>query len=163
LLSKADQPSPIRPARRAPAGVSPPTMIAAAAPAREGRGVSQRVVRRFARDGAAGPQRADHGDRLLEARDALGRRREVDSVGRVLARRAADPHPSINRPPLAIWSVDAILARTAGWRFTTLATNGPTVIRRVAAAAMARIVQLSTTGTVLSPWPMKWSHDQTPA
>ena len=45
----------------------------------------------------------------------------------------------------------------------TLSTNGPTVTRSVAPAAIARIVQPSTTGTVGSPWPMKWSQPQTPA
>ena len=44
----------------------------------------------------------------------------------------------------------------------TFTTNGPTVTRSVAAAAIDRIVQPSTTGTVRSPWPMKWSHAQTP-
>ena len=65
------------------------------------------------------------------------------------------PIPRTSRPPLATWSVDAIRASRAGWRFMTLATNGPTVARDVQAAAMDRIVQLSTTGTVLSPRPMK--------
>jgi hypothetical protein len=73
------------------------------------------------------------------------------------------PIPSTNRPPLAIWSVEAIRATTAGWRFMTFATNVPTVTRRVAPAAIARIVGPSTTGTVTSPRPMKWSHAQTPA
>ena len=44
----------------------------------------------------------------------------------------------------------------------TLSTNGPTVTRSVAAAAIDRIVQHSTTGTVGSPRPMKWSQAQTP-
>ncbi len=46
-------------------------------------------------------------------------------------------------------------ASSAGWRFMTLATNGPMLIRCVLAAAIARIVQLSTTGTVGSARPMK--------
>ena len=54
-------------------------------------------------------------------------------------------------------------ARTAGWRFITFATNGPTSIRAVDAAAIDRIVQDSTTGTVRSPRPMKWSQAQTPS
>ena len=45
----------------------------------------------------------------------------------------------------------------------TLATNGPTVTVEVAAGAIDRIVQLSTTGTVVSPRPMKWSQAQSPA
>ena len=65
------------------------------------------------------------------------------------------PTPRTSRPPLAIWSVDAIRATSAGWRFITLSTNGPTVTRSVAAAAIARIVQHSTTGTLRSPRPMK--------
>jgi len=73
------------------------------------------------------------------------------------------PIPRTSRPPLAIWSVDAIRATTAGWRFITFITKGPTVTRSVAAAAIDRIVQLSTTGTVRSPRPMKWSQHQTPA
>jgi len=72
------------------------------------------------------------------------------------------PMPSTSRPPLAIWSVDAIRATTAGWRFITFSTNGPTVTCSVAPAAIDRIVQLSTTGTVGSPRPMKWSQHQTP-
>ena len=71
--------------------------------------------------------------------------------------------PRTSRPPLAIWSVEAIRATTAGWRFMTLSTNDPTVTRDVAPAAIARIVQPSTTGTVGSPRPMKWSQPQTPA
>jgi outer membrane lipoprotein SlyB len=73
------------------------------------------------------------------------------------------PMPRIRRPPVAIWSVDAIRATSAGWRFMTLSTNGATVTFDVWAAAMARIVQHSTTGTVLSPRPMKWSQHQRPA
>ena len=45
----------------------------------------------------------------------------------------------------------------------TLSTNEPTVIRSVWAAAIDSAVQHSTTGTVGSPLPMKWSHAQTPA
>src|SRR5215218_2020429 len=71
--------------------------------------------------------------------------------------------PRIIRPPLAIWRVEAIRATTAGCRLTTFRTNVPTVIRWVAPAAIARIVGPSTTGTVTSPRPMKWSHAQTPA
>ena len=73
------------------------------------------------------------------------------------------PIPSTNRPPLAIWSVDAIRASNAGWRFMTLATKVPTVACEVLAAAIDRIVQLSTTGTVSSPRPTKWSQAQRPA
>ena len=40
-------------------------------------------------------------------------------------------------------------ATRAGWRFMTLSTNGATVILVVAPAAMASIVQFSTTGTVV--------------
>ena len=54
-------------------------------------------------------------------------------------------------------------ATSAGWRFMTFMTNGPTVTRDVCAAAIDRIVQDSTTGTVGSPRPMKWSHDHKPA
>ena len=73
------------------------------------------------------------------------------------------PIPSVNRPPDAIWSVDAIRATTAGCRFMTLSTNDPTPIRDVAPAAMESAVQHSTTGTDTSPRPMKWSHAQTPS
>ena len=45
----------------------------------------------------------------------------------------------------------------------TLITNEPMVTRCVAPAAMDRIVQFSTTGTVRSPRPVKWSHAQSPA
>ena len=88
------QPSPIRPASRAPAGVSPPMMIGGGGTG-TGMGVrlDQRVERRVARHRAAGPQRADDRDGLLEARDALGRLREVDAVRRVLLRGAADADP----------------------------------------------------------------------
>ena len=71
--------------------------------------------------------------------------------------------PSTSRPPLAMWSVEAIRATKAGWRFMTFITNEPTVTRCVAAAAIDRIVQHSTTGTVGSPRPMTWSQLQTPA
>ena len=54
-------------------------------------------------------------------------------------------------------------ATTAGWRFITLRTNGPTVTCSVSAAAIDRIVQFSTTGTVWSPWPVKWSQAQRPS
>ena len=64
---------------------------------------------------------------------------------------------------LAIWSVAAILATTAGCRFMTLSTNGPIVARDVQPAAIDRIVQLSTTGTGRSPMPMKWSQAHSPA
>ena len=46
-------------------------------------------------------------------------------------------------------------ATSAGWRFITFITNVPTVSRDVWAAAIARIVHDSTTGTVRSPLPMK--------
>jgi hypothetical protein len=71
--------------------------------------------------------------------------------------------PRTSRPPLAIWSVPAIRASTAGWRFMTLATNGPTVVRLVEAAAIDRIVHASTVGTVWSPRPMKWSQHHSPS
>ena len=45
----------------------------------------------------------------------------------------------------------------------TLSTNEPTVILSVWAAAIDNAVQHSTTGTVASPLPMKWSQAQTPA
>ena len=54
-------------------------------------------------------------------------------------------------------------ARRAGWRFMTLITNEPMVTRSVLAAAIDRIVQFSTTGTVRSPRPMKWSQAHSPA
>jgi hypothetical protein len=65
------------------------------------------------------------------------------------------PMPRTNRPPLAIWSVEAIRATNAGWRFMTLNTKGATVTRSVIAATIDRIVQHSTTGTARSPRPMK--------
>ena len=101
--------------------------------------------------------------RLLEPGDALGRRREVDAVGLVLLRVPADPDPE--HEPAAARDLEGatIRATTAGWRFMTLSTKGPTVTRSVRAAAIARIVQHSTTGTSASPRPMKWSQDQTPA
>jgi hypothetical protein len=71
--------------------------------------------------------------------------------------------PSTSRPPLAICRVDAIRATRAGWRFNTLSTNEPTMMRSVWPAAIDSAVQHSTTGTVGSPLPMKWSHAQTPA
>ncbi len=71
------------------------------------------------------------------------------------------PIPSVNRPPLAAWSVEAIRASRAGWRFITLVTNVPSPIVFVAPAALERIVHCSTTGTRLSPLPTTWSHDQT--
>ena len=58
------------------------------------------------------------------------------------------PIPSTSRPPLAIWSVEAMRARTAGWRFMTLMTYDPIVARVVSAAAIDRIVQPSTTGVI---------------
>jgi hypothetical protein len=64
------------------------------------------------------------------------------------------PIPRINRPPLATWSVLAIFARSAGWRFITLITNGPTVTRSVRAAVIDSIVHASTTGSVRSSRPM---------
>ncbi len=73
------------------------------------------------------------------------------------------PIPRMSRPPLATCSVEAIRATRAGWRFMTLSTNGATVTRLVRAAAMDSIVHASTTGTVLSPRPMKWSQHQIPA
>ena len=73
------------------------------------------------------------------------------------------PIPRTSRPPLAIWSVEAIRATTAGCRLTMLSTNEPSEIRDVAPAAIASAVQPSTTGTVRSPRPMKWSQPQTPA
>ena len=54
-------------------------------------------------------------------------------------------------------------ASRAGWRFMTLTTNEPMVACRVAPAAIDRIVQFSTTGTVRSPRPVKWSQAQSPA
>ena len=92
-----------------------------------------------------------------------GRLGEVDAVGRVLGGAPPMPMPSMSRPPLAICSVEAIRATSAGWRFITFITNGPTVTRVVCAAAIDRIVQASTTGTVRSPRPMKWSQHHTPA
>ena len=71
--------------------------------------------------------------------------------------------PRMSRPPLAMCSVEAMRATSAGWRFITLSTNGATVARRVCAAAIDRIVHDSTTGTVLSPRPMKWSQHHSPA
>ena len=47
------------------------------------------------------------------------------------------------------------------WRFMTFEMNVPIPIRDVAPAAAERIVHCSTTGTVLSPCPTKWSHAQT--
>ena len=44
----------------------------------------------------------------------------------------------------------------------TFITNVPTVTRVVCAAAIDRIVHASTTGTVRSPLPMKWSQHHTP-
>jgi len=46
-------------------------------------------------------------------------------------------------------------ATSAGWRFMTFMTKVPTVAWDVVAAAIARVVQDSTTGTVGSPLPMK--------
>jgi hypothetical protein len=43
----------------------------------------------------------------------------------------------------------------------TFVTNVPSPIVLVAPAVAARIVHCSWTGTVLSPLPTKWSHDQT--
>ena len=60
----------------------------------------QRVERRLARDRAAGPHRADDRDGLLEARHALGRRREVDAVGLVLLGGATDADAE-DKPPAA--------------------------------------------------------------
>ncbi len=45
----------------------------------------------------------------------------------------------------------------------TFITNGPTVARDVCAAAIDSIVHDSTTGTVCSPLPMKWSQHHRPA
>ena len=73
------------------------------------------------------------------------------------------PMPRTRRPPLITCSVEAIRASTAGWRFMTLATNVPSCTCCVTVAVALRMVHASTTGTVLSPRPMKWSHDQTPA
>ncbi len=163
LSSNVLQPSPIRPASRAPAAVSPPMMIGGGGSGTGmGMGLGQRVERRRPGHRSAGPQRPDDRDRLLEPGDPLGGRREVDAVGRVLLRCPPIPIPRISRPPLAIWRVEAMRATTAGWRFMTFSTNGPTWIRDVAPAAIDRIVQHSTTGTVRSPRPMKWSHAQTP-
>ena len=80
-------------------------------------------------------------------------RGKVHAVGLVLPGAPPIPMPRTSRPPLAIWSVDAIRARSAGWRFMTLTTNEPTVTRDVLAAAIDRIVQLSTTGTADRPGP----------
>ena len=66
----------------------------------------------------------------------LRRRREVDPVRLVLRRDGRRSRSrATSRPPLAIWSVDAIRARTAGWRFMTFVTNVPTVTRSVTIAA----------------------------
>jgi len=43
----------------------------------------------------------------------------------------------------------------------TFVMNVPMPIRLVAPAAADRIVHCSRTGTVGSPRPVKWSHDQT--
>jgi hypothetical protein len=51
-------------------------------------------------------------------------------------------------------------ASTAGCRFITLVMNVPSRMLAVAPAAAARIVHCSTTGTVLSPPPTKWSQHQ---
>jgi len=47
------------------------------------------------------------------------------------------------RPPVSSWRVAAAIARTAGWRVVTLATNGPTLTRRVAAPIAPSRVQIS--------------------
>ena len=148
-------------ASRAPAGVSPPTMIGGAGSGTGMRdGVGQRVERRRPGDRAAGPQGADDGDGLLEPGDPLGRLGEVDAVGRVLLRRAADADArGSSRPPLAIWRVDAIRATSAGWRFITFITNGPTVTR--ASSAPRPSTGSSSTrrpGRSGRARPMKWSH-----
>ena len=62
-----------------------------------------------------GPARAPRGTRCRRRR-APGARRRSRSPGSA-------------GPPLAIWSVPAIRARSAGWRFMTFATNGATVTR----------------------------------
>jgi hypothetical protein len=72
------------------------------------------------------------------------------------------PIPSTSRPGAAAASVAAIEASSAGWRFMTLATSGPTVARRVRAAAIASTVHASRTGFGRPARTMKWSHAHRP-
>ena len=71
------------------------------------------------------------------------------------------PIPSSSLPSDSSESVAAIRASTAGWRFMTLLTKLPTRRRFVRAAAAARRVQHSSTGSSSRPRLTKWSHDQT--
>ena len=103
-------------ARRAPLRVSPPMTIRGAG---SGTGIRRRAVERVevrrAADRAAGPQRADRGDRLLEVmRRAPAARGRGCRTPRARAARRRCPMPRMSRPPLAIWSVPAIRASTPG-------------------------------------------------
>ena len=115
----------------------------------------QRIERRRSRDWPSRPQRAKHGDRLLETRRSLGGSREAVSRRPRVPAVPLRSHPEEEPPVGRDLEVEAIRASRAGWRFITLTTNEPTVTFDVHEAAIDRIVQFSTTGTGSSPGPMK--------